>query len=464
MAIPARRAGQQAEVAGLLLVPFQRHGTIQQRHSATILGTALALALAVEGVGCANMTPPPGGPPDSTPPHILVVQPESGAVLSELKGDAVIRFDELIDEMGGLPGGKGGGTLTGLQAKVVLSPVAGPVTVSWHRTSIRVKPREGWKGGRVYHLEILPGITDLRHNVMKRGATVIFSTGPALPHAAITGTVLQWVEQHALPQALIRAALLPDTVAYVTLADSGGAFALTGIPAGRYRIYAIQDQNSNRLLDAREPFDSATVTTDSSGSTLFWTFVHDTIGPRLQDATPVDSLTFRLMFSSQLDPYRPLDTTRVRLFALPDTTPVPVRAVWRAMQFDSIQARERSIADSLRRASDTTARGALKRDATPVPPGAVGGRQPMVKVDTTVAQIDTAHIRELLRQRPVPTDRWVARAGVKFTPGGKYLVRVRGATNLNGVAADGQAVLAVPVSKEPERGDTSRALPPRKDR
>ena len=47
------------------------------------------------------MTPPPGGPPDSTPPHILVVQPESGAVLSEFKGDAVIRFDELIDEMGG---------------------------------------------------------------------------------------------------------------------------------------------------------------------------------------------------------------------------------------------------------------------------------------------------------------------------------------------------------------------------
>jgi hypothetical protein len=206
------------------------------------------------------------------------------------------------------------------------------------------------------------------------------------------------------------------------------------------------------------------VTTDSSGK-LFWTFVHDTIGPRLQDAAPVDSLTFRLTFSSQLDPYRPLDTTRVRLFALPDTTPVPVRAVWTGMQFDSMQARERSIADSLRRASDTTARGALKRDATPVSPGAVGARQPMVKMDTTVAHIDTAHIRELLRQRPVPTDRWVARAGARLTPGGKYLVRVGGATNLNGVAADGQAVLAVPVSKEPaERGDTSRALRPRKDR
>jgi hypothetical protein len=407
------------------------------------------------------MTPPPGGPPDSTPPHIVVVQPESGAVLSDLKGDAVIRFDELIDEMGGLPGGKGGGTLTGLQAKVVLSPVAGPVTVSWHRTSIRVKPREGWKQGRVYHLQILPGITDLRHNVMKRGAIVIFSTGPPLPHAALSGTVLQWVEQHALPQALIRAALLPDTIAYVTIADSGGTFSLTDIPAGRYRIYAIQDQNSNRQLDAREPFDSATVTADSSQSRLFWTFAHDTIGPRVHDAAPVDSLTFRLTFSSQLDPYHVLDTTGVRLFALPDTTPVPLRAVWTAGQFDSIQARERSIADSLRRAKDTTARGVGKREPTPPSRGPVGGRQPMGKEDTGVARVDTAHIRQLLRQRPVPTDRWVARTGTLLTPGGKYLVRVRGATNLSGVAADGQAVLTIPVPKEPPaHHDTTRATPP----
>ena len=405
------------------------------------------------------MTPPPGGPPDSTPPHILVVQPESGAVLSELKGDALIRFDELIDEMGGFAGGKGGGTLTGLQSKVVLSPVAGPVTVSWHRSSIRVKPREGWKPGRVYHLQVLPGITDLRHNIMKRGATVIFSTGPALPHAALTGTVLQWVEQHALPQAVIRAALLPDTIAYVTVADSGGNFSLTDIPAGRYRVYAIQDQNSNRLLDAREPFDSTTVTADSSGSAVLWTFAHDTVGPRLQDAAPADSLTFRLRFSTQLDPYHPLDTTRVQLFALPDTTPIAVRAVWTSLQFDSIQARERSIADSLRRARDTTTRGALKKDV-PVSPKAGIAPPPMVKADTSIARIDTARIRQLLHQRPVPTDRWVVRAGTILKPGEKYFVRVRAATNLSGVAADGQAVLTIPVPKEPPaRKDSTRATP-----
>jgi hypothetical protein len=58
------------------------------------------------------MAAPPGGPPDSTPPHIVVVRPESGAVVPAWKGDAVIDFDEVIDEMAG--GGGGGGALTGI--------------------------------------------------------------------------------------------------------------------------------------------------------------------------------------------------------------------------------------------------------------------------------------------------------------------------------------------------------------
>ena len=34
---------------------------------------------------------------------------------------------------------------------------------------------------------------------------MIFSTGPALPHGALSGTALLWVEQRALVQGLIRA-------------------------------------------------------------------------------------------------------------------------------------------------------------------------------------------------------------------------------------------------------------------
>src|SRR5206468_2752222 len=163
----------------------------------------LARLLVVAGLGaCANQGPPPGGPPDKAPPQVVRFVPESGAVLPGFKGDAVIQFDEVIDEMpgGGARGGGGGGgggaaPVNGLAGQIVLSPVAGDVHVSWHRSAIHVKPAEGWKPNRVYHLELLPGIVDLRRNILKQGKTAIFSTGAPLPHAALAGTVLQWVEQ-----------------------------------------------------------------------------------------------------------------------------------------------------------------------------------------------------------------------------------------------------------------------------
>ena len=137
--------------------------------------------------GCASMGDPPGGPPDSTPPRVVVTLPESGAVLHGFSGDAIIHFDEVVDEMAG---GTGAGGIAGIGRQVVLSPVAGEVRTSWHRKTIHVKPAEGWKPGRVYHLEIIPGIPDLRRNVMKQGKTIVFSTGPALPHAKLSGFVV----------------------------------------------------------------------------------------------------------------------------------------------------------------------------------------------------------------------------------------------------------------------------------
>src|SRR5207247_6262294 len=229
VARPAAGAGGQAQVAGLLL-------------------SALAF-------GCANQGEPPGGPPRTTPAAILRTIPESGAVVPGFRDKAVVQFDEVIDEApGAIGGGEGGGAITGLAQKIVLSPVAGDVKVSWHRSAIHVRPEEGWKPNRVYHLEVLPGIADLRRNVTKTGTTIVFSTGGALPGAALGGTALLWVEQRLLTQAVIRAAPLPDTAAYVTLTDSAGNFRLPGIRPGRYRVWALQAQNNNRRQHRREPF------------------------------------------------------------------------------------------------------------------------------------------------------------------------------------------------------------------
>ncbi|MGH7699270.1 MAG: Ig-like domain-containing protein, partial [Gemmatimonadales bacterium] len=318
MARPAHRARRQAQGAGLLLT------------------AALA--------ACANIEPPPGGPPDAVPPTVVSVRPDSGAVLPRWSDPAVIRFDEVIEEMPQT-----------LAAHVLLSPVAGDVEVSWARTAIRVKPKEGWKSGRVYRLELLPGIVDLRRNRLDTGRVVIFSTGPDLPHASIAGTALHWTEQRALARALVQAVRRPDTVPYLALADSGGAFTLGGIPPGDYAVYAVADQNADRGRDGREAYDSALVRVDSSATVLLWAFVHDTTGPRLREAAPLDSVTFRLAFTQHLDPLAPVDTAHVRLYALPDTTPVALAMVLAPAVYDSLKQREQAAADSLRRAQADTA-------------------------------------------------------------------------------------------------------------
>lgn len=457
MARAARRPGRQDRHAGLLL---------------TRLHAVLLLALAA----CANTGAPPGGPPDEKPPVILGVYPESGAVVTDLHGDAVIQYDGVIDEQPSSGGGAAGGGTAGLASRVLLSPTRGPVKVSWHRSSIHVKPQEGWKPGRVYRLEILPGIADLQRNATKDRRLIVFSTGPAIPGATISGVAVQWVEQRPLLGGLIRAVPLPDTIAYLTMTDSSGAFRLEQLPRGRYAVYAVVDQNANRVRDRREAYDSTLVTLDSSAALVLWAFSHDTIGPRLRQADAIDSSAVRLTFTQPLDPALRIDSLRVRVVVLPDSAPVRVQGLFTPADFDSLTARARAAADSARAANDTTApraprapRDTTKRDTTEAPapsarPGRPGARR---------EEQDTSAVHLILEQRPVPQDKLVLRVDTTLAPGGRYFIEVLGARNLNGARGEGHTVLVVPKPKPVPaaradstraRADSTRAKPDSSDR
>jgi len=409
------------------------------------------------------MGDPPGGPPDVAPPSIVTVRPESGAVAPDWKDDAVIQFDEVIDEMAG---SSGGGGIAGIGRQIVLSPVQGDVRVSWGRTRITVKPKEGWKAGRVYHLELLPGIVDLRRNTLKTGRLIIFSTGPAIGHASLTGTALQWVEQRTLVGALIEAVPGSDSVGYLTVSDSAGHFHIDALSAGTYTVYATADQNNNRRRDRREAYDSAVVTVDSTASVALFTFVHDTTGPRLRLATALDSVTVRLEFSQPLAPGTPLDSARVRVLQLPDSTPVTIGEIFTPRQYDSVTAAERKAArpDSAARGDSAAPAAGAPLAAAQRAPAARGAPPAAAAQDTAAARADTAEVRRLLAARPVPFDKAVLRFPRALAPETRYFIRVRGAVNLNGATGDGQVTVVTP--KPPAaKADTTNvprpAAPPR---
>ncbi|PYP07474.1 MAG: hypothetical protein DMD59_14640 [Gemmatimonadetes bacterium] len=392
------------------------------------------------------------------------MKPESGAVVPNWSGDAVIQFDEVIDEMAG-GGGGGGAGVQGLARQVLLSPVAGDVKVGWHRTSVSIKPKEGWKK-RVYRLEIQPGFVDLRRNRTNWAKTVLFTTGPEIGHARIGGITLKWIEQQVLLHALIEAVPLPDTVGYMTMSDSGGQFNLTNLQPGRYIVYAIADENGDRRRGLREAYDSTIVTLDSSSNVAFYTFPHDTVPPRPRGATYVDSITVRVEFSQALDPTASLDTLRVRVLQLPDSTPVAIAQVYTQRQFDSLTTLAKQKADSAAAAARDTAGGRPRMvhdtsarpnihptvpPAVPPPPPAAGAPRAPAK-----SPVDTALVRQLLAQRPIPSDKIVIRLVHPLKAETRYVVRITGATNLIGKKGDGDVGFSVPKAVV---ADTSRRTP-----
>jgi len=429
MARPARHSGRQAQVAGLLLA-----------------GVAL--------YACASVGDPPGGPPDIAPPRIISIQPESGAVVPNFNDDITIQFDETIEEQAS--SGQRTEGLAGLEQQILLSPVAGRVNVDWHRSRITVKPKEGWKR-RVYRLQILPGFFDLRRNRFDSSTTVLFSRGPAIGQARIGGIALKWVEQTTLLRALIEAVPLPDTVGYLTMADSGGQFNIENLQPGRYIVYATADANNDRRRGLREAYDSVEVTLDSSTNVALYTFTHDTIPPRPRTATFVDSVTIRVDMSEALDPTRSLDSTNLRVLELPDSTPVRIARVLTQRQFDSLSSAARAKADSEAAAK----RDSVPRDTARIRPPAPTDRQTVRPSDRP--RVDTALVRQLLARRPVPTDKLVITVVSPLKPDTRYAVQILGATNLIGKMGDGTVSFTVPkpTPRDSTKTDSTRIKPPR---
>ena len=381
-------------------------------------------ALILLSLACARMEPPPGGPPDAAPPQLVGTVPDSFQVLPDFDGDVEFRFDEVISEGGSPSQGSGTGDLERL---VILSPTTEVPRVRWRRNRITVRPDEGWQPDRVYRVELLPGVSDLRRNRLDRGALVTFSTGAAAPRTTFEGLVVDWTSARPAPGALVVALRLPDSLPYRGLADSSGRFSLGPLPAGEYVVSGVLDENRNHLADPREAFDSMRVT--RSDSTLeLWAFVHDTNPPRIRAINPTDSASASVELTQPLDPRQRLQPSAVRLSLLPDSTPVRVASILPKPLDDSVHV-PRPTADTAAR--DTT----TARDTTPTP---AGRPRPGARPETRRRQV------EQLTSRPALSNQLVLRPAAPWPPAARYAVEIRGVRNVTGVAGNVIGTLVIP--------------------
>lgn len=395
------------------------------------------LILCAALLSCASPGMPPGGPEDRLPPEVVSITPDSGA-LNARPRQVVFRFDEVVSER---PSG-----VPALDRLFLISPRDGDPKVTWHRSSIAVRPRKGWRTNTVYTITMLPGLADLRNNIRKQGATALFSTGGEIPDNRISGIIFDWVAGKPAPRAAIEA-ITADSTIYVASTDSTGRFEMLHLPLGTYTVRAFMDANSNRSLDPREAWDSLDVMLTGSANVELLAFVHDTIGPRINTISVQDSLTIRVAFDKPIHPNQVIEPAIFRLMTA-DSATVPILSALssKTAEMERVAA-EKAKQDSTRGADSTArARDTSKRAVTPrIPMPTRAG----IRRDTTPIPVPS---------RPIPELDVILRLGTPLAAGATYRLRAIEMQGMLRVKRTSDRVFSLP--KKPVAKADSTAAPP----
>src|SRR6202521_2979191 len=316
------------------------------------------IAVALLGSGGASPGMPPGGPIDVTPPQLVATIPDSGSVGVKPK-EVIFSLDETVAERPP--------SVTTLSDLFLISPRDGVPEAAWHRGAIGVRPTHGWRTNTPYTVIMMGGLTDLRGNIRKTGASTFFSTGTTIPRTRLAGNVFDWISGTPATGALVESFVPPDSLhPYVALADSNGAFIIEHLPPGRYTVRAYLDRNKNLGIDPSEPWDSLSINLADSARTVLVIFAHDTVAPRLRDVRAVDSLTLQVTFDKPVDPSQTLSAANFAVIA-PDSTRVPIVSAGRPPKDTTTKANPPVTAPIPARPPAPGRAPAARRDTTLVP-------------------------------------------------------------------------------------------------
>ena len=397
---------------------------------------------------CAYVAAPPGGPADSIPPMLVLVEPDSFSVNPDFDGDVRFEFQESISERG-------------IEGSVVLYPFEARPRVKKGKRELKVRPREGWVDDRIYHIRVNPTIQDLFNNRIEEPLTYTFSTGLPIPDNAVQGALTDRITGQPLRTGRIDMVRMPDTLRYGSVTDTAGAFSLRALPLGDYLAIGYEDVNGNQRADEFDRSDTLEVKLvgDDVLTLDFLVFRHDTLPPQLALATSVDTITVELQFNSYIDPDSPLSVADVAIYGAVDTVAVPIDTVMHAWEYaiwrDSVaaviraaQAAEQAAADSLAalEAGDTLAAEADTLDQAPPPqPG-----EPEEEAEEEPEEVE--------EPQRLPGERiFVITVGP--IPRGAHIVTIQNILSLSGLIGGGEMTFQ-PIEPEPEEEEEPPGEPP----
>ncbi len=216
-----------------------------------VIGTIVAL-LVVAIAGCAKQGYPSGGPKDEQPPKAVATKPANESRDFDSRQFS-IAFDEYI-------------VVKDPDNNVLISP------------PMREKPEYVTKGKRLvvklndtlqpdatYLFQFKGAIVDFTEGNVLPSFEYVFSTGDRMDTMMLAGrvigardgkprkeavTVMAYKEERAAENDTIALSHQPD---YITRCDKDGVFAFHYIPAGGYRLVALEDKNRDLRVGLGEP-------------------------------------------------------------------------------------------------------------------------------------------------------------------------------------------------------------------
>lgn len=195
-------------------------------------------------MACAQVRDLQGGPKDATPPVLLASEPPNSS--TGFTGDRIVlHFDERV-------------TLDRVREKLLISPPLAktPDVVVSGGTDVVITLRSPLAANTTYTFNVGDAIADLSEGNHALGLSYVVATGDHVDSLSVHGRAVDAFSGEAAAGVLVLLHDAADTTtvrtgmpAYFTRSGADGAFQLTHLRAGHYRLTALRDQNADYRYD-----------------------------------------------------------------------------------------------------------------------------------------------------------------------------------------------------------------------
>ncbi len=209
--------------------------------------TLLFLAILM-AIGCAVPQKPQGGPKDETPPKLLKASP-----VNETRNFAakkiILQFDEYY-------------RLVNQYQEITSSPVLEKTEFKMRGKNLEIEIKDSLLKETTYAINFGKAIADVNEGNALTNFKYVFSTGSQIDSLKISGTVVNNLTLQKEKDVMVM--LIPlkqDSLIFgkkkpgiYATTDTSGAFSLTNLHEGQYKLYALKEVVSNKIFDDDNEF------------------------------------------------------------------------------------------------------------------------------------------------------------------------------------------------------------------